>query len=214
MTTDNIFGSLRGTPDVEAATLSVLRTWLPYHLRVLERRHGLPLGQLREPPGLDSYIGSVDFQSYRHDICPVITVVVAPTGTTERNASGYGQWYEIEVGATVIETDEDESRIMAGHYGTAFVSAIAQHGSLGGLATRTTVITAAAVELPDADKRKVALARATFHSFIDGLVDETAGPNVSVPPDSPQAPGTPNGPWSDFPTVVETPITFVADPPG
>jgi hypothetical protein len=213
MTTDNIFGSLRGTPDVEFAVLNTLETWLPVMLRVLERRHSLPAGTLREPPGRSSYIGGTDLTSWREDICPMVIAVVNPTGQTEHNSAGYGQWYEVEVGTIHIEASEDEARVMAGHVGTAVMASLAQHGSLGGLATRTNLISAATVELPDPDERVVSRSRSMFHVFIDGLVDDTAGPNTPTPPDSPQYGGDPDAPWTDRPVVLSTPVTLVAEQP-
>jgi hypothetical protein len=213
VTTDNIFGPLRGNADVEFAVLNTIETWLPTMLRVLERRHELPAGLLREPPGRNSYVGGLDFESTQADICPMVIVVVNPTGTAERNSASYGQWFEVEVGTIHIEDTEDEARVMAGHVGTAVMSAVLQHGSLGGLATRTELVSAPVVEFVDPDKRHFSRSRTTFHIFVDGLANESAGPSTPTPPDSPQHPADPDGPWTDFPTVVSTPVTLVAEPP-
>lgn len=211
--TDNIFGSLRGTPDVEFAVRNTIETWLPYMLRVLERRHDLPAGTLREPPHPHSYRGGLDFETWKEVDCPTIIAVVNPTGKTERNSAGYGQWFEVEIGTIHIEGSEDEARIMAGHFGTAVMAAIAQHGSLGGIATRTELVSASVVEFPEPDKRRLTRSRTTFNVFVDGLVDDHAGPNTPTPPDSPQYPGDPDSPWPDLPVVTSTPVTLVAEQP-
>lgn len=211
--TDTIFGSLRGTPDVEFAVLNTIETWLPTMLRVIERRHDLPAGTLREPPGRHAYKGGIDFDSWQEDRCPMIIAVVNPTGTTERNADGYGQWFEVEIGTIHIEDSEDEARVMAAHVGTAVMAAIGQHGSLGGIATRTELVSAPVTEFPEPDKRRLTRSRTTFHVFVDGLMSDSAGPNTPAPPDSPQYPGDPDAPWHDYPVVTSTPVTVVAEQP-
>lgn len=211
--TDAIFGSLRGHPDVEAAVLSTLRTWLPTMLRVRERRLTMPPGTLRDPPGADSYIGGIDHENWEQDLCPMVIVVVNPTGNAERNSGSYGQWFEVEVSATHIESTEDESRVMAGHVGVAVMAALTQNGGLGGFASRTELASAPRVEFVDPDQRRLTRSITVFHVFVDGLVSENAGTNTPTPAASPQYPGSPTQPFTDWPTVVTPSVTLVAEPP-
>jgi hypothetical protein len=211
--TDAIFGSLRGPTDVERAVLNTLKTWLPTMLRVLERREGLRRGTLRPPPGHDSYIGGIDHENWDQDFCPMAIVVVNPAGDAERTSHGYGQWFEVEVSTTHIEETEDDARVIAGRVGVAVMAAIIQNGSLGGLASRTELVSAPTVAFTDPDKRRVAQSLTTFHVFVDGLVSENAGTNTPTPPDSPQYPGNPTDPFSDWPVVVTPSVTLVAEPP-
>ena len=102
---------------------------------------------------------------------------------------------------------------MAGHAGTAVMAAIVQHGSLGGLATRTKMTSAPSVSFIDPDKRRLARSLTTFHVFVDGLADDSAGTSTPTAPDSPQYPGNPDDPFGDWPTVVNPSVTLVAEPP-
>jgi hypothetical protein len=213
MTTDAIFDSLLAQPDVEFAVLNTLETWLPTMLGVIERRHSLPAGTLRKPPGRDSYIGGIDHESWTQDLCPMVIAVVNPTGNAERVATGYGQWFEIEVSTTHIEDTEDEARVMAGRVGTAVMGALVQNGSLGGVASRTELVSSPTVELADPDQRRVVRSLTIFHAFVDGLANENAGTNTPTPTGSPQYPGTPDAPFADWPVVVTPSVTLVAEPP-
>lgn len=211
--TDTIFGPLAGTPDVETAYLRLLQDWLPAMLYVLERQKGLPRHSIIRPPGPSSYIGGLDFDTYEQDLCPMITVVVNPTGGTERNGAGYGQWFEVQVGVSVVSESEDEARLAAGYLGIAASAAITQNGSLGGLATRTEMISAPGTEFIDSDIRRLCLSRAVYQTFVDGLVDPNSGPGTPTPPDSPYYGGKPSTPFSDPPVVSSTPVTLVAEQP-
>jgi hypothetical protein len=132
---------------------------------------------------------------------------------TLRPPPGYGQWFEVEVSTTHIEETEDDARVIAGRVGVAVMAAIIQNGSLGGLASRTELVSAPTVAFTDPDKRRVAQSLTTFHVFVDGLVSENAGTNTPTPPDSPQYPGNPTDPFHDWPVVVTPSVTLVAEPP-
>lgn len=210
--TDAIFGPLVGLPDIEKAALNQLETWLPEMLSVLERRKRLPLGTLYRPPSPASYFGGLDFLSIQRDRLPAVIVGVQPTGATERTGGSYGSWFEIQVGVAIATEDEHESRMMAGYYGVAVSAAIVQHGSLGGISSRTEMVTAPAVEFIEDDKRRVVLSRTIFHAFVDALVDETAGTDTPTPQMSPQYSGLPDQPYGNRPVVTSTPVTLVTGP--
>lgn len=211
--TDAIFGPLLGTPTVESAVLNTLEAWLPAMLRVVERRHTLSAGLLRDPPGRNSYVGGIDFDSWQEDLCPMIIAVCKPLGAADRSPAGYGQAFSVEVGAVVFTETENESRVMAGHYGTAIMAAIAQRGDLGGIAAHTRLASAPIVEFIDPEARRLVLVRTPFESYIPGLVDELAGPKTPLPADSPQYGGTPGAPWSDAPAHTSTKVTVTGHMP-
>lgn len=210
--TDAIFGPLLGLPDIEKAALNQLEAWLPEMLSVVERVKGMPVGTLHRPPSPDSYYGGLDFLSIQKDRLPAVIVGVQPTGSTERTAGLYGSWFEIQVGVAIMTEDEHESRMMAGYYGIAVSAAVVQHGSLGGISSRTEMVGAPAVEFIEDDKRRLVLSRTTFHAYVDGLVDESAGTNTPTPQQAPEYSGSPDQPYGNRPVVTSTPVTLVAEP--
>lgn len=209
----SIFGTFVSQWDVEQAVIATLRTWIRTYLAEVERQAGLDLNTLQRPPTPESIYGDVDFTAWQQDQMPAIIVICNPSGAPEGRASaGYEQVYEVQVGAGVIREEVDEARMHASYYGTAISGVILQHGSLGGIAQRTIMVSAPTVSLPVADVRVDALCVTVFHVFIDGIVTDAAGPDVPTPPDSPQYPGSPDGPWSDWPTVRSTSIDLDIDP--
>jgi len=205
---DAIFGPITGTPQVEFAVLDTLETWVPFMLKVIERREGFPRGTLIAPPGRNSYRGGIDFDSWDGDCLPNIIAVVQPAGDVTRKVGAHAQWFDVGIAVVVITESEDESRILAGHMGTAVIVSLAQHGDLGGIASATVLESAAAtLEFPDPDKRRLVRARADFQVYVEGLVDDLAGPKTASPPESPQYPGDPDEPFEDWPARIETNIT-------
>lgn len=204
MTTDPIFGPLVSHPDVEAAVLTTLRAWVPFMLRVLERRHGFRAGTLQDPPGASSYIGGLDFETWTEDFLPMVIAVVNPTGQADRGANGINQMFEVEVAALVAAQTEDEARARAGYLGTAVMAALAQHGDLGGLASHTEPIGTPKLEFPDPNIRVLVRARTTFESYVTGLVDSLAGTGTATPAESPEMSSDPSLPSADWPAHSST----------
>lgn len=212
----NLFGSLIGLPNIEDAVTGTLATWLPTCLFEVERRNGLKRGSVPRPPSDSSIFADLEFDfaagAWREDDCPVVIAAVNPTGETERNADGYGSWFELQVAANVISEEPRVARRWAGWYGLAISMALGQHPSLGGIATSTIMVAAPSVEHPEPDKRVLARALVVFHTFVDGIVNPLSGPKTATPPDSPQYPGSPGQPWHDLPAVESTPLTITARP--
>lgn len=209
----SIYGPLAGAPQVEAAVLETLRTWLPTYLWEVERQNGLQKGTLSHPPTPESYRGGLDFLDWQQDECPCVIVVVNPTGETERTGSiGYSQWYEVQVGAVLIDDDVDAARLGSGYYGTALQGAILQQGSLGGIAARTIMTAAPKLEFQDPDERVDLQVAATFEVFVAPIATDQGGPDVPEPADSPQYGGTPDAPYGNWPTVIDPVATVTAEP--
>lgn len=213
MTYSSIFGPLRGHPQVEDSVLSTLRLWLPTYLWEAERANGLRKGTLPHPPTPKSYRGGLDFFDWEQDECPTVIAVVNPMGEPERTASiGYSQWFEIQVGAVVIDDNPDIARAIAGYYGSAVTGAILQNGDLGGMASRTVMTAAPKLEFQDPDERIDLQVAATFESLVAPIVTDQGGPAVPTPPDSPQYGGTPDAPYSNWPEVQTATATVTAEP--
>lgn len=209
----SIFGTFVSQWDVEQAVVTTLKTWIRTYLAETERQAGLKLNTLQRPPTPESIYGDVDFTAWQQDQMPAVIVVCNPTGSAENRPSvGYGQTYEVQVGAGVISQDVDEARMHASYYGTAISGAILQNGALGGIASRTTMDTAPTLSLPDPDLRITALCITVFHVYVQPIVNDGAGPDVPDPPDSPQYPGSPDEPWGDWPRVETTNVSLEARP--
>lgn len=202
--TDAIFGPLTGTPQIEFAVLDTLEAWVPFMLKVLERRLGVQRDTLLAPPGRNSYKGGIDLDSWEGHCLPNIVAVVKPTGEADRNMSGYSQMFEVTVAPVVEAETEDEARILCGHIATAVMASLAQHGNLGGIASNTTLISAPVPEFPDPAQRTVVRAPMAFSVYVEGLVDPLAGTGTDLPPDSPQYPDDPDGPFEDWPEHLST----------
>lgn len=205
--TDAIFGPLTGTPQVEFAVLDTLEAWVPFMLKVLERRLGVQRDTLTPPPGRNSYKGGIDLDSWDGHCLPNIVAVVKPTGEADRNMSGYSQRFEITVGPVVEAESEDEARILCGHLATAVMAALAQHEGLGGIASKTTLVSAGVPEFPDPACRTIVRTPMVFSTYVEGLVDPLAGTGTDLPPDSPQFPDDPDGPFDDWPPHTETNVS-------
>lgn len=208
----SIFGTLVGQPEVEQAVVDTVNVWIHTYLAEVERQHDLKHKTLTRPPNSESVYGCLDFDRWEQDNMPSVIVVANPTGETELNSVGYGQAYEVQVGARVIKQDEATARLIAGHYGTAIMGLIVQNGSLGGIAVRTRLTVAPVLSLPDPDDRTNVLCVTTFHVFVQPITSDQDGPDVPTPPDSPQYGGTPEAPFADWPTVETTDLSVTAEP--
>jgi len=209
----SIFEPLIGAPNVEDAVLNTLRTWLPTYLWEIERQNDLRKGSLPHPPTPESFDGGHDFLTWIEDQCPKVIAVVNPVGEPERSGSiGYSQAFAVQVGAVLFDDNEADARRLAGHYGTAIQGTILQQGDLGGFAERTIMVQSPEVSFQDQDMRRLHQVVAVFHVFVTGIVSDSAGPDVPTPTDSPQYGGSPDVPFTDWPTVQTTDATVTAQP--
>lgn len=205
--TDAVFGPITGQPQVEFAVLDLLEAWVPFMLKVLERRLGVPRDTLLAPPGRHAYKGGIDFDSWDGHCLPNIIAVVKPTGEIDQNTSGCSQWFEVDIAVIVNTESEDESRILAGHIATAVHATIAQHGDLGGIASVTEPVSAPGPEFIDGDKRTLVRSVMTFRTYVEGLVNPRAGTLTPTPPDSPLYPDDPDEPMGDWSARTETNVS-------
>lgn len=213
MTYSSIFGPLVGVPQVSAAALTMLQTWLPTYLWEIERANVLVRGTIPHPPTPESFRADRDFLGWQQDECPTVIAVVNPTGETERSASaGYSQWFEIQIGAVVIDETEETAELIAGYYGTAIQGAILQNGSLGGISQRTEMTSAPRLEFQDPDERLGLQAAATFEVLVPMIVNDRIGPDAPTPAQSSQYGGAPSAPFNDWPTVRTPGLQVQAEP--
>lgn len=189
------FQNLVSRGAVEQAVLSLIQTppagstypLIVYYLAEVERQLGLAAQTILVPPGSASYRGGVDFDTFEQEWQPVITVAAQPTGEAERYDSDgkYGQWYEIQVAATVTAGDEDSARVLADQYGAALAGLLLQQGGLGTrtdsdgstitFAEKTVLRVAPRVEYPNPKLRRLLRSIVLVESFVQGVFAE-AGP--------------------------------------
>lgn len=202
MPTSNI-GALIAPWHVEQAVIATIRAGLNTFLAEIERQSALTEGTLPRPPSASSYYGGVDFAAWVGSDTPAVIVNANPVGAPEFSPdAGYGQNYEVEIGAQVIGADEDDARMLAGLYAAAVAGTVGQNGGLSGLAgvQDTRLNQTAMVRLPDPDKRREALGVCGFHVFVQPVLLRT-GPVIPTPVDSTPPP---------YPTVshVETDFAY------
>jgi hypothetical protein len=213
---EDFFGPLISSWDVETAAISTLRTWFPTYLAELERQHGLRPKTIPRPPSPESYHGGEDAESFFQEILPEVVVVANPTGEAERFSESITQCFELQVmclwigtGSELAERAEDEARAVASYLGSATML-LAQQPSLGGLAENTILIETPVVSLPNPDARQIAQVVTVFHTFVN-VIDPTAGPLQPLPEESPQYGGEPEAPFEEVPEVKETKVTIIAE---
>lgn len=212
----SVFGSIIGRNLVEQAVLSLLSTppsgssfpLIQFYLAEVERQQGLAAQTLPPPPGVDSYRGGLDFDTFEQEWAPVITCVAEPTGIPERREEGvYGSWYEIRVGAVVTEQDEDTARLLADRYGAALMACLLQNGGLGTrtdfptgttvpFATRTVLELAPETTFPNPRMRRLQQSTVILRTFVDQIATEPG------PITFPASPYTTPSAWPTITTVT------------
>lgn len=197
---------LISTWPVEQAALAVLREWLPTYMAETEAQEGMALRSVPRPPGNEFYYGGLDFESEIPGELPVVIVVVKPDRTAEKSARAYVQAYELKVGAIVIGDSEEEARMRAGVYGSALLL-LGHIGSLGGLATETTLIQAAKPEWVSAEQsaRRMIRSVLTYQTLVT-VLDRDAAPAAETLADAPEVGGS-ESPLAEKPTVETVGIT-------
>lgn len=201
----SIFGAIVSPWTVEQAVLATVRTWIENYLAEIERQAELTVGELPRP---ESFTGGMDFLSYQQDQTPAIIAICQPFGGPELTGSGdYNQTFEIHLGCVVIAPSEDASREAAMHYAAALAALGVQQPSWGGISDRTRMTAAPTVEFVDPEVRQAIVGHVTFQSFVQQVVSESAGPDVPIPTQSPHYGGTPDAPWTGWPTVSTTSVT-------
>jgi hypothetical protein len=214
----DVFGSIISRGDVERAVLRLLRTppegstypLLVYYLAERERQAGLPARTLPVPPAPESFRGTLDFTAYVQDLCPMVLAVVQPVGAPERlEGATYGQWYDVQLGAVIVGTDEDSTRALADEYAASIMAAVLQQGSLGGFAIKTDLSAAPKTEFFDPKQRRLVRSIVGFRTQVAPIVGEWGGPSRLVPlgPDPYAEPGV-------LPTVESVDVTLDALTPA
>lgn len=204
------FGPLVATWNVEQVIVSVYREWLPTYLAAVERQNGLANKTLPRPPEAESYYGGLDFETEVQYGLPAVIVTVNPTGRPERRSTGYSQAYDIQVGCVIEMPSEEEARMVASLYGAASMLLV-QLGGLRGLAERTVMESAPAVEFVDPERRQLARSVIGFTVYVETIILESgpAGETITESPEIPSA--NPEERPAERPTVATTHLTVLGE---
>ena len=209
--TEDLFGPIWASWDVEQAVIGVYRTWLPEYLSEIERKRGLKQRTIPRPPAPESVHGGVDSQSWIQDTMPQVIVGVEPIGEPQRHGDGRNvQGYTVTVwgiwrgpGSELAEPAEDEARAVASYYGAASMLLI-QQPHLGELPVEQLVMrTSPVVSFPSEEDKTTALVTTTFELWLSNIITEGMGPMQPLPSESPQWGGL-EEPYKAEPEVKET----------
>lgn len=198
---EELFGRVVTTIDVEEAFLTTLSTWMPEWLYQVELQKELPRGTLTRPPAPESYHGGDDFESWKADLLPEVIVDVKPSSLERSASAAYTTAYDVQVATILERQDEEEARFHASLHGAATMFLV-QQPSLGGLAERLVMITAPTPEFLATDERRLARTIATFTVWVTQVVNESSGPFQSLPSESPYYQGEPEHIWKTPPEVT------------
>jgi hypothetical protein len=209
------FGPLVIEPDVDAAVLETLRTWMPTMLRVIEEERDLAPGLLRRI-GPSSYQTSVEDDDFPNPTLPAILATTAKTREAPvKDGNGmYTVPWVVVVSAIVRGRTPAETRWLAGAFGGCVRRVLTSYGDLGGFANQTDWVAGDIRRLDDPLKKERHLAAGIneFTVFVDNVVQEFAGPEwpdapgeIYPPfdPSDPDAPYDPLVPVSDVITTIQ-----------
>ena len=224
--TETIFGPLISPWPLEQQIITVYQTWAGEYLADIERKEGLRARQIPRPPAPESYRGSLDGLAWKAERIPQITVIVETTGAPERDASAdpvfnahsiqegrgaYIQDFEVTVvctcesfGGAISEQAEDQARAIASYYGAMTMLLVDNPPAL---AADLMIISMPRLSFPDPDNRYVVQSTTQFHVYGVPVKALAAGPNTTVPKESPQYPGETEGVWGTQPAVISGSIT-------
>lgn len=187
-----VFGPMIAHSDVWRALQATLKLWLPSYLRERERLSGRGYATLKGPRGWRVYTEALgNLEGDQFPLCVIVAPGVADP-PVQREAGLYTAKFEMGVSILVKARDVSESIDLAAQYGAAVRKVLLDHGSLGGLASGTTIIGARDDEIPTEDERTLAAAETIVSIRVDQYARGGGGPRDPEPePDDDIDPGAP-----------------------
>lgn len=207
--TEQFFGPLVASWNVEQAIIATYREWMPTYLAAVERYNGLANKALLRPAA-DSYYGSLDFVTAPDVSLPSVIVVVNPTEAPELSAVGYSQAYAVRIGCVVEGESESQTLMRASLYGTA-ATLMAQKGALAGLAEDTVLTSAPLMEFAEGERRTLARSVTGFTVYVANIIERFVGPAGETIADSPEFHEEPEAAPEERPHVTKTNLTIKAE---
>lgn len=196
-----VFGEIVTVSDVWTALQDTLKLWFPTYLREQERVSGRAYAVLRRPVGWRVFTESLDTKiGDQFPVCVIVAPGIA-TPLEQRENSLYSAVFEMGVSVIVKARDVSETLSLAAQYGAAMRKIILDHGSLGGLASGTSVIGEDYNEIPDESQRTLAAAQLIVSIRVDNAAAGTGGP-LEPEPEPAEEEADPGGPT--FGTVATT----------
>lgn len=196
-----VFGEIVTVSDVWNALQDTMKLWFPTYLREQERLSGRSYAVLRRPVGWRVFTESLDTKiGDQFPVCVIVAPGIA-TPLTGRENSLYSAVFEMGVSVIVKARDVSETLSLAAQYGAAMRKIILDHGSLGGLASGTTILGEDYNEIPDESQRTLAAAQLIVSIRVDNAAAGTGGP-LEPEEEPPEEDSDPGGPT--FGTVATT----------
>jgi hypothetical protein len=181
----NVFGPSVGAPEVEAAALATLKTWLPTYIHEMERRTGRDPGTIAR---VRSWNETSDFSQNPGVALPAV-IVVSPglDGEPERRGNGvYAAWWQIIVGVIVGAATAGAANDLAKLYAEAVrMLFVGRNGGLGDLRARRRWLDESYDDAPPDFKQVATVATVSLAFLVEGVVADGYGPKTpdDDPPD-------------------------------
>lgn len=194
--TDEVFGPITTSWEIEEVVVAHLKSWSPTYLAFMGRRAGKTL-----PPVRSFVTTPRDPEKWAEDQLPAILVVspgLAATPTIDGAGVLRAIW-EVGLASITSAAEEADTRKMAHYYFMHALVAILQNPSMGIDADTLLSQGWDHTTVPGQQRRTLASTYAVLHVGVDGVLDSRAGPlRPLVDPDTPPA---------DFPDVASVEVT-------
>lgn len=202
------FGAIKTGADLRRAALDTLKVWMPTYIAEVARQAGLV------PPGIPGLTAIASWQVVANfDELPdsnlPCLMVTSPgvVGKPVRHGSGLTDViWGLDVYVVISGQDWGDTADKVGYYAGAARAALAQHGSLGGLAEWTRWEGESYGRIPQRQSRTLGGALVMFHTRVRSVLDTDAGPDT--PPFDVLAMPTP------LPVVTSLDINVANERPG
>lgn len=198
------FGPLIVETDIDRAVIAQLRLWLPDYLSAVEDERGLSAETLARPRA-ESFESTLLDEEFADHALPAILVTTATTDDDpEKDGNGryYAGW-SVVVSSIVRGATPAEVRWVAALFGGSVRRLLTQQQALGGLASEVVWRRANVAPVDDRSGagRYLAAGINVFTVYVDGVLDESAGPAQPSQPPYETDPG--GGPYEPLATVGE-----------
>lgn len=172
------FGAIKTGTDLRRAALATLQLWMPTYIAEIARQAGLV------PPGIPGLAAIASWQVVANfDELPdsnlPCLMVTSPgvAGKPVRHGSGLTDViWGLDVYVVISGQDWGDTADKVGYYAAAARAALAQHGSLGGLAEWTRWEGESYGRIPQRQSRTLGGALVMFHSCVRSVLNTHAGP--------------------------------------
>lgn len=207
------FGDAFLSPEFDAAVVAFIDRWVDTYLSEVEARMGYPRRTMDRPR---SYNAAIDIEHWPEEALPGILVVSAGIASPPESTDGtYAGWWDWTVLALISARDYDATRKMTGAYQAALRMLFTQRSSIDGAVSDTLYLGEPMDFAPwQGRDRTKGVAAFQLRSWVEGLVDPSAGPTEpdAAPAPSDPPPSGPPVPHPDWPTVDTVNLDLTPEP--